>query len=242
MVRPMRRNRLRRPRPGRGAGPLRLRSALIAALAAVALAATALVATATPGSAAPAADALLSQGKPVTASSSGGCCPAPNAVDGSTTTRWASVAGVDPQWIYVDLGATAAVHRVQLSWDASCATAYEIDTSADHTTWTRIFSTTTGKGGVENLTGLSGSGRYVRMNGTKRCRADATHGYSLDEFQVYGTTGGGGDTTAPTPPGAPSLVSDTSSSVTITWGASTDNVGVAPLRQPGEPVCRARRR
>jgi glucose/arabinose dehydrogenase len=175
------------------------------------------------GSVSPAADSLLSQGKPVVASSAGGCCPATNAVDGDTATRWASAANIDPSWIYVDLGATSSIHRVQLTWDASCATAYQVQTSPDHNTWTTISSTTTGDGGVDNLTGLTGSGRYVRVNGTHRCRTDATKGYSLDEFQVYGGSGGG---SGPTPPGTPTLVSDTASSVTIKWTASTDDVGV----------------
>jgi len=175
--------------------------------------------------AAPAADALLSLNKPATASSSGGCCGAANVDDGVSTTRWASASGADPQWIYIDLGATAHVSRVRLQWDASCATAYEIDTSADHSAWTKIYSTTAGKGGVEDLTSLDGTGRYVRMYGTKRCRSDASHGYSLQELGVYGTTGS--DTTPPSPPGTPTLVSDTSNSVTISWAASTDNVGVA---------------
>jgi hypothetical protein len=83
-----------------------------------------------------AADEPLSRNKPVTASSSGGCCPAKNAVDGKATTRWASAAGKDPQWIYVDLGVTAQVSRVRLQWDKSCATAYRVQTSADHATWT----------------------------------------------------------------------------------------------------------
>ncbi|HXR72640.1 PQQ-dependent sugar dehydrogenase [Actinocrinis sp.] len=216
------RNRSRRLARGR------LWRLLPAAFAAPALAAAGLFAFAAPGSAAPAAATLLSQGKPVTASSSGGCCPAPNAVDGNSATRWASAAGSDPQWIYVDLGATAQISRVRLQWDTSCASAYEIDTSPDHAAWTRIYSTTAGKGGVEDLTSVSGSGRYLRMYGTKRCRADAAHGYSLQEFGVYGTLGtGGGDTTPPTPPGTPTLVSDTSSSVTIAWSKSTDNVGVS---------------
>ena len=175
--------------------------------------------------AAPAADALLSLNKPATASSSGGCCGAANVDDGVSTTRWASASGADPQWIYLDLGATAHVSRVRLQWDTSCATAYEIDTSADHSSWTKIYSTTAGKGGVEDLTSLDGTGRYVRMYGTKRCRSDASHGYSLQELGVYGTTGS--DTTPPSPPGTPTLVSDTSNSVTIAWTASTDNVGVA---------------
>jgi glucose/arabinose dehydrogenase len=182
------------------------------------------VASAAGGSAAPAADQLLSLNKPVTASSSGGCCPPTMAVDGDSATRWASGSGTDPQWIYVDLGATAHVSRVRLQWDASCATAYEIDTSGDHATWTRIYSTTAGKGGVEDLTSLDGTGRYVRMYGTKRCRSDSSHGYSLQEYGVYGTIGG--DLTPPTPPGTPTLVSATPNSATIKWTASTDNVGV----------------
>jgi glucose/arabinose dehydrogenase len=173
----------------------------------------------------PAADTLLSLGKPATASSSSGCCRAAFVDDGLSTTRWASAPGADPQWIYLDLGAAAHVSRVRLQWDASCATAYEIDVSADHSAWTRIYATTAGKGGVEDLTALDGNGRYVRMEGGKRCRSDAGHGYSLQELAVYGTLGG--DTTPPSPPGTPTLVSDTPNSVTIGWTASTDNVGVA---------------
>jgi glucose/arabinose dehydrogenase len=189
----------------------------------LAVAVAALVAATMAATPASAADTLLSQGKPVVASSSSGCCQPANAVDGNTTTRWASAANIDPSWIYVDLGAAYAVHEVKLTWDASCAKAYRVEVAPDTTNWTAIYTTTAGKGGVEDLTGLSGTGRYVRVYGTQRCRTDASKGYSLDEFQVYGT---GGDTTAPTAPGAPTLVSSTASSVTIQWPAATDNVGV----------------
>jgi glucose/arabinose dehydrogenase len=170
-----------------------------------------------------AADTLLSLNKPATASSSGGCCAPSNVDDGNTATRWASGANIDPSWIYIDLGGTFSVHRVQLTWDLSCATSYEIDISPDHNTWTTLHSTTTGAGGVENITGLNGTGRYVRMLGNKRCRADAAHGYSLQEMAVFGA---GGDTTPPSPPGMPTLVNATPNSVTISWTAATDNVGV----------------
>ncbi|GAA4633743.1 PQQ-dependent sugar dehydrogenase [Actinoallomurus vinaceus] len=197
----------------------RLGTALSAVV--TAMCATAATAQAAGGTA---ADQLLSLNRPVTASSSGGCCAAKNAVDGDSSTRWASGSGADPQWIYVDLGSVAHISRVRLQWDTSCATAYEIDTSNDHATWTRIYSTTSGKGGVEDLTSLDGNGRYVRMYGTKRCRSDSSHGYSLQEYGVYGTVGG--DTTAPTPPGTPALVGDTPNSATVRWTASTDDVGV----------------
>jgi hypothetical protein len=204
---------------------MRLRIRTMVSLACVAVLATAVATTVSASAATPAAEVLLSRNMPVTVSSSGGCCPAKNAVDGNSGTRWASGSGKDPQWIYVDLGAVAQVSRVRLQWDASCATAYQLQTSTDHATWTTIFSTTTGKGGVEDRTGLSGSGRYVRMLGTHRCRSDSSHGYSLQEFDVYGSVGS--DTTPPTAPGVPGPVSVTSTSVTVTWAASTDDVGVA---------------
>ena len=129
---------------------------------------------------------LLSQGKPATASSSEGVfVAAAYAVDGDTTgTRWAS-AFTNNEWIYVDLGATATLSSVVLSWEGAYATGYQIQTAASASgPWTTVYSTTTGDGGVDNLS-VSGTGRYVRMNGTQR--ALAGYGYSLWELQVYGT-------------------------------------------------------
>ncbi len=126
---------------------------------------------------------LLSQGQPATASSlEASGYPASNAVDGSLTTRWSS-AFSDPQWLQVDLGATHTISKVVLDWETAYATAFQIQTSVDGTNWTTIFSTTAGTGGTQTLT-VSGSGRYVRMYGTKRATG---YGYSLWEFQVFGS-------------------------------------------------------
>jgi beta-glucanase (GH16 family) len=125
---------------------------------------------------------LLSQGKPATASSTENAgFPAANAVDGNTGTRWSS-AFADPQWLQVDLGATHSVSQVVLNWEAAYATAFQIQTSADGSNWTTI-ATPTATGGVQTLP-VSGSGRYVRMYGTTRA---TPYGYSLWEFQVFGT-------------------------------------------------------
>ncbi|MFB7358248.1 glycosyl hydrolase family 8 [Streptomyces gardneri] len=141
------------------------------------------------GEAAAAADSLVSAGKPVTASSVEGTgFEAGRAVDGNTATRWASLEGVDPQWVRIDLGATHTVSRVKLNWEAAYGKAYRIQTSADGTTWTDVYATTTGDGGVDDLT-VSGSGRYLRMHGTSR---GTPYGYSLWEFEVYGAPSGGG--------------------------------------------------
>ncbi|MEV0716399.1 DUF1996 domain-containing protein [Asanoa sp. NPDC050611] len=138
-----------------------------------------------------AADPLISQGRAASASSTeNGGTPAANAVDGNNGTRWAS-AFSDPQWLQVDLGASATISRVVLRWEAAYATAYTIQTSATGSSWTTVYSTTTATGGNQDLT-VSGSGRYVRVNTTRRA---TQWGVSLWEFQVYGVGG-----SAPPPP------------------------------------------
>jgi hypothetical protein len=83
----------------------------------------------------------------------------------------------------VDLGLPIKVTHVKLTWEAAYGKSYQIQVSNNATTWTTIYTTTTGDGGVDDLTGLSGYGRYVRMNGTVR---GTGYGYSLFEFEVYG--------------------------------------------------------
>ena len=103
------------------------------------------------------------------------------AVDGNPETRWSS-AFSDPQWIYVDLGQSYSINRVRLSWEAAYGQAYQIQVSSDAVSWTTIYGTTTGTGGVNDLA-VSGIGRYVRVYGTVR---GTPYGYSLWEFEVYG--------------------------------------------------------
>jgi beta-glucosidase len=143
-----------------------------------------------------AAGPLISQGKPATASSAENAGTAASAaVDGNAGTRWSS-AFTDPQWIQVDLGGTAAVDQVELVWETAAARAFQIQVAAAAGgPWTTIYSTTTGAGGTQTLA-VSGSGRYVRMYGTARTTG---YGYSLWEFRVFGTIGGGGGPTDPPP-------------------------------------------
>jgi len=105
------------------------------------------------------------------------------AVDGDPLTRWGS-AYADPQWLEVDLGSVHTITGARLSWETAYASAYQIQVSTDNTTWTTIYSTTTGGGGVEYVNGLSGNGRYVRMYGTQR---GTSYGYSLWDFNIFGS-------------------------------------------------------
>ncbi|MEV7151811.1 MULTISPECIES: discoidin domain-containing protein [unclassified Streptomyces] len=136
--------------------------------------------------AAQAADTLLSQGKTATASSEeNGGTVAANAVDGNTGTRWSS-AFTDDQWLQVDLGASATVSQVVLNWEAAYGKDYKVQISANGSSWTDLKSVTGGDGGNDTLA-VSGQGRYVRMQGVHRA---TQYGYSLWEFQVFGTTTG----------------------------------------------------
>lgn len=177
------------PPPARGRVRRGLTGAVVTALAATLL-------SVVPATSAQAAPALLSQGKPVTASSQEHYgTAASGAVDGDLGTRWSSAAS-DAQWLQVDLGSQVALSQVVLRWEAAYAKSYRIELSTDGTTWSTAYSTTTGAGGTETVA-VSGTARYVRMQGVTRATG---YGYSLWEFQVYGGDGGG-----PTLPGGGDL-------------------------------------
>ncbi|MEV6715990.1 glycosyl hydrolase family 8 [Lentzea sp. NPDC051208] len=172
-----------------------------------------------------AADPLVSQGKAVTASSvEGAGLEAAKAVDGSTTTRWASAEGSDSEWLRVDLGSAHAVSRVRLNWEAAYARGYRVQTSPDASAWTDVFSTGTGDGGVDDLT-VSGSGRYVRVLGTAR---GTQWGYSLWELEVYGVTGG-------TPPTTTTTTTPPSNGLGYAFGSRKTPYAAGILRPSGAP-------
>lgn len=129
----------------------------------------------------------LAKGKTVTVSSTEASTTtstlASNATDGSYETRWASLFA-DPQWLSIDLGASYAVNRVKISWETAMASAYEIQLSSNGTDWNPIKSVTGNNTATNDQTGLSGTGRYVRIYGTARTTA---YGYSIYEVEVYGT-------------------------------------------------------
>jgi hypothetical protein len=105
-----------------------------------------------------------------------------NSVDGNGSTRWSSEF-TDNEWIYIDLGQTVSVERVVLDWEAAYGAAYHLQVSFDANTWTTVYTESSGNGGVDDISGLSVTGRYVRMLGIDR---GTQWGYSLYEFEVWG--------------------------------------------------------
>jgi beta-glucosidase len=99
-----------------------------------------------------------------------------------------STAGREDAFIYVDLRGEATISRVYLVWEKAYGGNFTIDVSEDAVTWTTVATT------VENSFHFNEynfatpvTGRYVRMNGTKRGTTIADNGYSLYEFQINGT-------------------------------------------------------
>ncbi|MFE9436650.1 discoidin domain-containing protein [Streptomyces sp. NPDC006640] len=200
----------------------------------VALAAMAALVTLPLQSPAAAADLPLSQGKTATSSSDeNGGTAAANAVDGNTATRWSSAA-LDTQWLQVDLGSSATITKVVLNWEAAYGSDYKIQTSPDGNTWTDIKSVTGGDGGTDSLD-VSGQGRYVRMYGVHRA---TQYGYSLWEFQVFGsggTTPPAGCDTANAAQGKTASASSTENAGTPASAAFDGNTGTRWASAASDP-------
>ncbi|MFD6150548.1 discoidin domain-containing protein [Streptomyces sp. NPDC060243] len=124
----------------------------------------------------------LAQGRTATASSESNAEQgAAKAVDGDMGTRWSAGPAAD-SWLQVDLGAEHSLSEVQLAWEDSYAKGYKLQGSTDGRTWRDLATRTNGSGGTEKIP-VSGSARYVRMQGTEK---SGQWGYSLYEMRVYG--------------------------------------------------------
>ncbi|MFM7024329.1 MAG: discoidin domain-containing protein [Flavobacteriales bacterium] len=126
-------------------------------------------------------------------SNENGGTPATGANDGVANTRWSSKFA-DPQWITVDLGASYDINRVKITWENAKAKDYQIRMSNDTINWTTVKPVSGNTATVNDHTGLTGSGRYLRIYGTARTTA---YGYSIFELEAYGTLAGVSNT-APT--------------------------------------------
>jgi hypothetical protein len=188
-------------------------------------------------------DTNLAFFKPSYASSTnGGNVPA-NAFDNNLNDNWetihppngnatSGVAGVDPGWIYMDLGTPATVDGFSIQWAGSAAAVYTIDACTGtvnstsgvcSTGWQNMVTENHG-GNLElkSYTGLTPvSAEFFRMNGT--VRVNAPYGYQINEFYVYGTYTPSGTQPPPAPPVAPvvSQPTTTSGQVNLSWSASS---------------------
>ncbi|GAA2728473.1 discoidin domain-containing protein [Streptomyces nogalater] len=124
--------------------------------------------------------------------------------------RWSSDWNAD-RWVSVDLGAPSTIDTVDLYWESAYAVDYLLQVSDDNRTWRTVYAPSPADVAARrahvtspsDAAGLHDSvrlpapvtGRYVRMLGKERrsfhnpAPATAQFGYSLYEFQVWGTGG-----------------------------------------------------
>ncbi|MEQ8146022.1 discoidin domain-containing protein [Streptomyces sp. OP7] len=122
--------------------------------------------------------------------------------------------GGDPQWIAVDLQAAGEVTRIRLTFEAdasdpvytppvegnvhsgttgdeiqsSYSLVFVVETSLDNTSWTAVYSTTQGTGGVVDIQfARPARARWVRLTSRKR---SSPLPLGLNGFEVYGTAEG----------------------------------------------------
>ncbi|QMV41282.1 polysaccharide lyase family 8 super-sandwich domain-containing protein [Cohnella cholangitidis] len=128
----------------------------------------------------------LALGKTATTSGNDSTNGVPKAaIDGDTSTRWAS-ARTDSQWYTIDLGATSKIHQINLLWESAYGKEYDIQVLDDSgsTVTTAVIERNGAPGWKRYVLDEPLEGRYVRMQGIKR---GSTYGYSLYEFEVYGS-------------------------------------------------------
>lgn len=109
--------------------------------------------------------------------------PGANAVDGDPDTRFSSNFS-DTAWIYVDLGAEYNISEVKITWENAKGRDYDIQLADAIGDWHAIKQVRGNDDLVNDLTGLSGVGRYIRMQGITRT---TIYGYSIFELEVYGS-------------------------------------------------------
>jgi len=113
------------------------------------------------------------------------------AVDGNINSRWESIQGHDPEWMYVDLGSPHDIDSIKLIWENAYASLYSIDVSTDASSWSTIYNETdptrlsayAQPNLIDTIIVSASNVRYVRMYGTARA---TPYGYSIYEFQIYG--------------------------------------------------------
>ena len=127
-----------------------------------------------------------------TSSTNGGDVPA-NALDGSLTSRWSTGAvQAAGMWFQVDMGAANTVSQIIMDSNGSgdYARAFSVYVTNDPANLGTAVATTTAAATPVTVPFTAKSGRYIRVVlGTQP--AGTTAWWSIQEFNAYGTGGGG---------------------------------------------------
>jgi hypothetical protein len=172
----------------------------------------------------------LARGRTMTASSATQTYVPGNANDGDQSTYWESANNAFPQWLQVDLGASVSVNKVVLKlpvsgWGTRTET-LSVQGSTDNASFTTIvasagYTLDPATGNTVSIPFNAATTRYLRLVFTANTGWPAGQ---VSELEVYGPSTG--DTQPPTAPANLAFTESTPGQVVLTWGASSDNVGV----------------
>lgn len=109
--------------------------------------------------------------------------PPAAAFDGDGQSRWASQSAGRPQWLQIDLGKPTQIDGIVIQWEHAYAAEYQVQESEDGKAWKTLYAKKDGKGGREEIGGLSARARFVRIY----CTKPGPHGlYSIWEVDLLG--------------------------------------------------------
>jgi len=118
------------------------------------------------------------------------------AIDGDRATRWGS-RFTDDESLTLEFAERQVITRVRIDWENAHADSYLLQVSDDQNDWRTIKTVENSQGGVEDITGLNGEGKFLRVLGRKR---SGQYGYSILEIQAFtGTPSSAPDTPPVTP-------------------------------------------
>ena len=171
-----------------------------------------------------AADTNLALNKTATANDveSGTSFTADKAVDGNSSTRWATNAdnaGTAPKWLQVDFGTTTTFDTVDISWEQQNIVEYKLEVSDNAESWTTVFERNSNPTTKDESISLEAPavGRYLRVYVSRYDQAD-WKSVSIFELAVYNSkddtpdVSGGNYTIYPTP----QKVTDEEGTITLT--------------------------
>ncbi|MBS5113884.1 MAG: discoidin domain-containing protein, partial [Coprobacillus cateniformis] len=136
---------------------------------------------------------LLSLNQPVTVSSVSTNAPTfvgSLAVDGDTSTRWASKRDSNDEWISIDLGKESNINAVVINWEAACSDDYQIEVSSDNKNWKTVKSSLKTDQTLTDEINFDEAvtGRYIKVHSLKsRIVSGKNYGINIFEIKVYGT-------------------------------------------------------
>ena len=112
------------------------------------------------------------------------------AVDGDTSTRWASKRDSNDEWISIDLGKESNMNAVVINWEAACSDNYQIEVSSDNKNWKTVKSSLKTDQTLTDEINFDEAvtGRYIKVHSLKsRIVSGKNYGINIFEIKVYGT-------------------------------------------------------